>query len=66
MFLCSYNLVAEQNHINEERFVSLPYPYGSNSDLLLCRSQQKTIINSMAVNEDGVLATAGMMFLSWR
>lgn len=28
---------------------------------VLSRSQQKTIINSMAVNEDGVLATAGML-----
>lgn len=26
-------------------------------------SQQKTIINAMAVNEDGVLATGGMYFL---
>ncbi|RRT71421.1 hypothetical protein GW17_00040310 [Ensete ventricosum] len=33
-------------------------------------SQQRTIINSMAVNEDGVLATAGMLNLyvvnSWK
>lgn len=26
-------------------------------------SQQKTIINAMAVNEDGVMATGGMNFL---
>lgn len=31
--------------------------------VILCSSQQKTIINAMAVNEDGVLATGGMSFL---
>lgn len=30
------------------------------------RSQQKTIINAMAVNEDGVMATGGMYCKIWR
>ena len=30
------------------------------------RSQQKTIINSMAVNEDGVLATGGMSYVLYK
>jgi len=29
-FLCTFNEV-EQNHINEDQFVSLTYPYGYNS-----------------------------------
>lgn len=30
--------------------------------VLLSRSQQKTIINAMTVNEEGVMATAGLTY----
>lgn len=36
-----------------------------NFSLFMDSSQQKTIINAMAVNEDGVMATGGMKFFTY-